>query len=298
MRNARTLIAVLLAPLVIVACGGGDAIESPEDAVTAWVAALGSGNESRLAGLHAAETTFHSAAGGEVMGGEAVADLLLTGTGAVTEVASSFITAARSSVLLEVLLERGEAPDSANLAAYVFHFAGTTIRHIYEYVPYETGGQVVSDAMVALWQELGETRLSGLGDAGIAALRESQKYIQQNDRASWVKLFGDDQVIVGAPAAVSPNDLAELLFAHPHGVQLAHLAGSGDRAFMQFSLRHDHAGGGAGAGELRNLLFVFFAPGRVATSTASGLPIRGFTLYHASESAAMDADAIRAALGR
>ena len=74
------------------------------------------------------------------------------------------------------------------------------------------------------------------------------------------------------------------------------LAGSGDRAFMQFSLQHDHAGGGAG--ELRNLLFVFFAPGRVATSTASGLPIRGFTLYHASESAAMDADAIRAALGR
>ena len=168
--------------------------------------------------------------------------------------------------------------------------------HIYEYVPYETGGQVVSDDMVALWQELGETRLSALGDAGVVALRESQKYIQENDRASWVKLFGDDQVIVGAPAAASPNDLAELLFAHPHGVQLAHLAGSGDRAFMQFSLQHDHAGGGAG--ELRNLLFVFFAPGRVATSTASGLPIRGFTLYHASESAAMDADAIRAALGR
>ena len=264
--------------------------------MNAWVAALGSGNESRLAGLHAAETTFHSAAGSDVVGGEAVADLLLTGAGEVTDVVNSFITAARSSVLLEVLLERGEAPDSANLTAYVFHFAGTTIRHIYEYVPYETSGQVMSDDMVALWKEFGETRLSALGDAGVAALRESQRYIQENDRSSWVKLFSDDQVIVGAPAAASPNDLAELLFAHPHGVQLAHLAGSGDRAFMQFSLRHDHAGGGGG--ELRNLLFVFFAPGRVATSTASGLPIRGFTLYHASESAAMDAGAIRTALGR
>ena len=127
-------------------------VESPEAAVNAWVAALGSGNESRLAGLHAAETTFHSAAGSDVVGGEAVADLLLTGAGEVTDVVNSFITAARSSVLLEVLLERGEAPDSANLAAYVFHFAGTTIRHIYEYVPYETSGQVVSDDMVALWQ--------------------------------------------------------------------------------------------------------------------------------------------------
>ena len=296
MRKPRKWVAVLFSPLVVVACGGSAAVESPEAAVNAWVTALGSGNESRLAGLHAAETTFHSAAGSDVVGGEAVADLLLTGAGEVTDVVNSFITAARSSVLLEVLLERGEAPDSANLTAYVFHFAGTTIRHIYEYVPYETSGQVMSDDMVALWKEFGETRLSALGDAGVAALRESQRYIQENDRASWVKLFSDDQVIVGAPAAASPNDLAELLFAHPHGVQLAHLAGSGDRAFMQFSLRHDHAA--AGAGELRNLLFVFFAPGRVATSTASGLPIRGFTLYHASESAAMDADAIRTALGR